>query len=99
MLEPIGRRIVGQRHLQAAVAENQHVSVAGIVQRRRFEVKIKGAVLEIGIVPAATISEVTVRAVPLSLASEDGPGLQPIGVGSKHHEKNNSYVKRPLVGK
>jgi len=66
------------------------------VQRGRLEVKIEGAVLEVCvIIPSAAIGEVALSAVPLSLAGEDGPGLQPIGVGSKRCEENNSYLKHP----
>ena len=71
LLEPIRRRIVGQRDLQAAVAEDQHVGVARVVQRRRFEVEIKGAVLEIGVIRAVAIGKVAVSAVPGRLARKD----------------------------
>ena len=47
------------------------------------------------IIPSAAIGEVALSAVPLSLAGEDEPGLQPIGVGSKLCEENNSYLKHP----
>ena len=47
------------------------------------------------IIPSAATGEVALSAVPLSLAGEDGLGLQPIGVGSKRCEENNSYLKHP----
>src|SRR5215469_8533491 len=90
--EPIRRCGRRKCELKAAGAKKQHIRVANMVLYGRFQVKIEGSVLIVGIMRPLAIREVLVGVVPVGLAGKDGTGSKLVSIGNESSEQNDGYI-------